>query len=70
MGEGGGEVRGTWRGARELASGSGCNEEDDTLSSAWLPCIKCMHRFKEHRRFPEVFSQDAASMLRDDLRAK
>jgi len=25
------------------------------------------HRFKEHRRFPEVFSQDAASMLRDDL---
>ena len=63
------EVRGTWRGARDVARGSGSNDENDTLSSAWLPCVQCIHLFREHRRFSEVFSHDASGMWCGDLRA-
>ena len=55
LAEGGDEVRGRWRGAREVARESGRNDEDDTLSSAWLPCVQCIHLFKEHCYFPEAF---------------
>jgi len=67
--EGRGKVRGTWQGAWDVARGSGSNDENDTLSSAWQPCVQCIHLFKEHRRFPEVFSHDASSMWCDDLQA-
>jgi len=56
--EGCGDVRGTWRGTRDVARGSGSNDENDTLSSSWQPCVQCIHLFKEHHRFPEVFSLD------------
>jgi len=52
-----------------MARGSGSDDENDTLSSAWLPCVQCIHLFKEHRRFPEVFSHDASSMFCDNLGA-
>jgi len=70
MGEWGGEVQGMWRGARDVARGGGSSDENDTLSSAWLPCEQCIHLFKEHRRFPNLFSHDASSMWSDDLRAE
>jgi len=52
-----------------VARGSGSETANDTLSSAWQPCVECIHLFKEQRRFPEVFSHDASSMWCDDLRA-
>jgi len=48
LAEGCGEVRGRYCGAREVACGSGSNDEDETHLSAWLPCVQCVHLLKHY----------------------